>query len=390
MATQDTWSSIANTYVSSYFSRRRTWVRTTGFKSLPSDSKPVNDYDDKRTYYTQQSREQSYYITKSTGVKTVVANAGYLFTGAQIETMFLNYVNSKAWNPDPYAVENGMLVSLYGNVADSKTNLAVMYAEAAKTSNLILDTANRIDRAYRALRKGQFKRVARILNLSPNTVHKTWLEYKYGWTPLLLDVVNSAEFLAQQSIGRPTRFNVKSRFQREMSFSDTTNYAAYGGGAPGTYTQTLKTVYGAKKKLWMEVENSPWAELQQLGLTNPALVAWELVPFSFVFDWFIQIGSYLEAVSAFRGVKVRRAMRSNYVDFEYEYRQPATTRETATYIYFNAAFNFTAPYRQYTRNPFTPDPLAIYPPRGRPLSFQKMITSLALLKAGHRSGTTRI
>lgn len=37
--------------------------------------------------------------------------------------------------------------------------------------------------------------------------------------------------------------------------------------------------------------------MAQLGLLNPEIVAWELLPFSFVADWFIPIGSYLEARS---------------------------------------------------------------------------------------------
>lgn len=32
-----------------------------------------------------------------------------------------------------------------------------------------------------------------------------------------------------------------------------------------------------------------------LGLMDPELVAWELVPFSFVIDWFAPVGSWLEA-----------------------------------------------------------------------------------------------
>lgn len=34
---------------------------------------------------------------------------------------------------------------------------------------------------------------------------------------------------------------------------------------------------------------------QLLGLTNPELVAWELVPYSFVADWFIPLGDWMAA-----------------------------------------------------------------------------------------------
>jgi len=37
---------------------------------------------------------------------------------------------------------------------------------------------------------------------------------------------------------------------------------------------------------------------RSLGLYDPLSVAWELVPFSFVADWFIPIGTYLDNLAA--------------------------------------------------------------------------------------------
>jgi hypothetical protein len=38
------------------------------------------------------------------------------------------------------------------------------------------------------------------------------------------------------------------------------------------------------------------------GLTSPVSLAWELIPFSFVVDWFLPIGSAIQAFSAFEGL----------------------------------------------------------------------------------------
>lgn len=40
----------------------------------------------------------------------------------------------------------------------------------------------------------------------------------------------------------------------------------------------------------------------RLGLTNPASVVWELIPFSFVVDWFVNVSDFLNQFSEFHGV----------------------------------------------------------------------------------------
>jgi hypothetical protein len=42
--------------------------------------------------------------------------------------------------------------------------------------------------------------------------------------------------------------------------------------------------------------------LSQIGVTNPLSLAWELVPYSFVIDWFIPVGDYLGSFDALVGV----------------------------------------------------------------------------------------
>jgi len=59
-------------------------------------------------------------------------------------------------------------------------------------------------------------------------------------------------------------------------------------------------------KAWLEVEasNTTLMRLEQFGLANPAALAWELIPFSFVADWFVGVGDYLNAQTALLGLTV--------------------------------------------------------------------------------------
>jgi hypothetical protein len=44
---------------------------------------------------------------------------------------------------------------------------------------------------------------------------------------------------------------------------------------------------------------------RQLGLLDPLSVAWELLPWSFVIDWFIPIGAYLDVLNGIPALKGR-------------------------------------------------------------------------------------
>jgi hypothetical protein len=48
----------------------------------------------------------------------------------------------------------------------------------------------------------------------------------------------------------------------------------------------------------MKSSSTLLATASEIGLTNPAEVAWELVPFSFVVDWAIPIGTFLGQLDA--------------------------------------------------------------------------------------------
>jgi len=40
------------------------------------------------------------------------------------------------------------------------------------------------------------------------------------------------------------------------------------------------------------------------GISNPLLLAWELIPYSFVFDWLLPVGNYLEGLTAYDGFRL--------------------------------------------------------------------------------------
>jgi len=386
MPTFNSWSTGAAIKRNRWDGRIREWVRTPNFGALPKDSKPVNPYGD----LTPRSLISQTLKTSRVGAGSVVTVYNdYELTPAELRSA----VNSREaamtdWAAKRAETNNRVAVKLLGKIADTKVNVAVALAEAGKTSTLIFDIAHRIDKAYRAFRKGDLKGVAKYLNITPKRLKNNWLEYKYGWMPLLMDVKGAAEFFAQQHVVRSPKFVAAAVEKSVITVSSQTMSPAYGGTVADWPQNILETYYyEARLKAWCELSSPHLSELQQIGLTNPALVAWELVPFSFVFDWFVEVGNYLEGLTALNGVTVRRACASVVWTKAFSLTQPATVKVSGGTTYTHSARDWLFSERQYTRNVYNVDPLSVYPPVNTSLSFSKLVTSLALLQGSNRTKT---
>jgi len=282
-------------------------------------------------------------------------------------------------------IVNELKLKLLLKIADTKTNVAVSLKEASKTSDLILDVGKRLLEAYRAFRKGNLKKVAENLNISPGRAHKSWLEYKYGWMPLLMDIKGAAEFFAQQSLGgRAPTFSVSTSYKDDGRYLDEYTTFPYSGGQRGEMTRSYHA------SALVELTNQHLSELQQIGLTNPALYVWETIPFSFCFDWMCSVGDWLTGLSALHGVSVKRAMVSWVRDVSVTHDVSVAPQGNPSVGSYTAPFGQTVFMRgrPYVREILLLDPWAIYPPVQNPISsFSRLVTGLALIRStGRRLG----
>lgn len=62
----------------------------------------------------------------------------------------------------------------------------------------------------------------------------------------------------------------------------------------------------------LSLVNDTIATLDMYGLANPAEIAWELVPFSFVVDWFYPINLYLTAMLGVPGHQIKNGYRTDF------------------------------------------------------------------------------
>ena len=189
----------------------------------------------------------------------------------------------------PLEMESSDQIKLVGRLKDlvqgSSFNLAVFLGESHQTVRMIGSTAVTLAEAFARTRKGDLRGAAHTLGVKPTrggnttTLAGAWLQLQYGWLPLFGDMKSGAEQLAHLH-NIPTQRVYRVRLKKTGS---------------RTYLWSFSTnEYWLRRQIVAIVTHTPSA-LEISGLLDPELVAWELTPFSFVVDWFLDIGGYLEA-----------------------------------------------------------------------------------------------
>jgi hypothetical protein len=225
-----------------------------------------------------------------------------------------NYYLGNQWGPSGVNWTSNDTLALLSKLSTSvrghSFNLGVALGQGRETLDMLVSTMTRITSAVHNVKRGRIDLALRSLGaaakadskhrslrLDPRRLKTTdisgmWLEIQYGWRPLLQDAYAAHDALVKLTAPpRVTRVRVSVSRSWKDFVSDT--YFAH-------YTIKTQTSRSIIAELTEEM-SAP----RSLGLLNPASIAWELVPFSFVADWFIPIGTYLDSYSVLPGLHGR-------------------------------------------------------------------------------------
>lgn len=128
----------------------------------------------------------------------------------------------------------------------------------------------------------------------------TQLTTSFALTPLINDV-NDAIHILNHGLENP-----KLRIQTVRASHEASGEFDHFLDIPnpmGTYASKFRYSSRCSGKIMYVADDPRFATLESIGLINPLSVAWELVPLSFVLDWFIPVGGYIENVFAPQGLK---------------------------------------------------------------------------------------
>lgn len=222
----------------------------------------------------------------------------------------------------PQRVIDQATTKVRNKMRDSEFNLGVALGESRETVGLISQSVNRVvsgidgflkttgltrrqfQRFLRSPRKVGFQALERALGVtSAKNAANLWLEYQYGWKPMINDCYGAATKLDDMVNGQGMPLSCIARagaseVDEELLFpwADPIGRGIYKAGAN---FQTTSRVHYA---LTYAIPDGTLPQLTQLGLTNPAELAWELLPYSFCVDWFVDVGSWISSLNATAGL----------------------------------------------------------------------------------------
>lgn len=294
---------------------------------------------------------------------------------------------------NPVVIQNAINGAM-DKIADQKLNLAQFIAERKQVANMVNDTVQKVTKVIGYLRKRKFRKALDVLGIThhPGKFTKdlgnNWLALQYGWKPLLADAHGAAEHLAKNHMGRPLHLIVrKNSLMASKDFSASSTLVDGGG----TYIGPVDWVFSERVtrsmcKLEFVVTNDFIRQGRELGLTDPLTLAWELMPWSFVYDWFLPVGDFLQRLSYDSGLVYIGGCSSTK-----SFQKVSARLRSGTYSYAGGGLStvsgdaLVCENHRFTRLIYPSPPRAVWPDFKDPFSATHVANALALLR-----GTIRV
>jgi len=208
-----------------------------------------------------------------------------------------------AIDPDPgyqNAFDRSVATAL-NRINSADAGVGADLGQTRKTIDEFAELSHKFAQALLAMKRGNIKAAYNaLLGLTGHRANKSalkglsdlWLAYIYGIKPLMSDLYQLGEAVGHR-LSKPP--------QLKATASDFSNWTNVGSGANYNWKQSANNSF--RTELFAIVVNPNLRLATEAGLTNPVDIAWELLPWSFVVDWFIPVGNVLTACTAGCGLQ---------------------------------------------------------------------------------------
>lgn len=195
--------------------------------------------------------------------------------------------------------------SAFGNIDEAILDVPVMIGEAKSTYNTVVSGISRILNLIKSIKSGNFRRIApktykrfktRLrsgesrFSILTDLFSDAWLEARYAIRPIVIDIENSLKLLNGASTITPRQtfrgYDLVS--EDKVDIEKTIIHGDYTYRITGTLDKVCTSRAGALCELRLDTGRG-----NDFGLFNITTTFVELIPLSFIFQWFFNIGGFL-------------------------------------------------------------------------------------------------
>jgi hypothetical protein len=269
--------------------------------STPLSIDPTKYFEDFTASWERSSRvngklKLTAHAYSKTHGRVTMARSNYAGNGCDAATS----VDDLPFNDSHY---NEVYAKFAGKLHAGGADLGVAFGSWAQTVDMIVDRCEKLRDFFslkRASRRKSRRRPKREDKFSRKALASDVLEGEFGWLPLVADIYHGLVTVCGKNAIPSTWVHASSVFTRYTHDDNTL------ASVPRVITDR-----SGKGRLTIacavEVENPNLWLLNRLGLINPLTVAWDLVPWSFVVNMFVNVNQILSSLTDFVGLTLSQS-----------------------------------------------------------------------------------
>lgn len=260
---------------------------------------------------------------------------------------------------DRDAVISKAVTQAHANIDTSSMLALATAAEGRKTVESMASILLRVARIAKAARRLNVRALRK--EFTPKELANRWMELRYAIRPLIYDVKGIMNALSVE------RSHVRQTFRGYASVSNwewTTTTRGLSWNSECTIEQKAEWTISARAQVLCDVNIT---DVSVYGVDQPIETMWELLPFSFIIDWFANVGDTIAAWTPNAGV-TQLASSVTVRDMRAFTNQVVSSRSTAyevlsDFAYANLTYTPGAPHTrgELVLERITDPQLAVWP-----------------------------
>lgn len=189
----------------------------------------------------------------------------------------------------------------WANIDLSEMQAWASMGEFPETVKMIADILKVVYRSFFAVRRGDvgnLRKELKALKNFHNHAADLWLMWRYGVRPLIGEIQALLKILSMKPlVGKRQTFRGKHTFDGTQHPTETYSHKPWSAkGAGWDFKTKVIETRSYRAGVMVQIESDINSAAAILGLDNPISGAYELIPCSFILDWFFNVGDTIAAM----------------------------------------------------------------------------------------------